>query len=102
MDAPGAERTSTGAAHGLLAIAAFGAATTAAFRLGTALGEQHRWHALAGLSTTLGWLMLCLLAAMAARRPLPALGRWFGAVERGFHLAAIAWFAIFAVAAALS
>ena len=33
MDAPGSERTATGQLHGMLAIAAFGSATIAAFRL---------------------------------------------------------------------
>ena len=50
MDAPGAERTSTGQLHGLLAIAAFGSATIAAFRLATALSHQGTWHGLADAS----------------------------------------------------
>jgi hypothetical protein len=45
--------------------------------------------------------MLCFLFGMVARRLVPSLGRWFGAIERGFYLAAIAWFAVFAVAAAV-
>ncbi|MDA8068609.1 MAG: DUF998 domain-containing protein, partial [Actinomycetota bacterium] len=102
MDKPGVQRTATGTAHGLLAIAAFGSITAASLKLGRALAEQARWHALAGVSTTLGWLMLCLLGAMVARRPLPALGRWFGAVERAFYITAIAWCAIFAVAAVIA
>jgi len=99
MDAPGAERTSTGALHGLLAIAAFGSATVAAFRLGTALSDQHTWHGLAAVSTALAWLMLAFLLGMVSRRVVPSIGRWFGAIERGFYVAAIAWFAVFAIAA---
>ena len=102
MDAPGSPRTATGSVHGLLAIAAFGSLTAAALHLGSALSEQVRWRALAGVSTTLGWLMLCLLAAMVARRVLPALGGWFGAFERGFYAMAIVWCAVFAFAAAIS
>jgi len=102
MDAPGTERTGTGQIHGLLAIAAFGSATIAAFRLGAQLSDQHRWHSLAGVSTALAWVMLLLLIAMAVRRFAPSTVRWFGAVERGFYLAAIAWFAVFAVAAVTS
>ena len=102
MDAPNAKHTPTGGAHGLLAIAAFGSVTAAALRLGGALSEQARWHALAGVSTALGALMLALLATMATRRAIPLLARWFGALERAFYLAAIAWCLVFALASALA
>jgi hypothetical protein len=98
MDAPGAPRTTTGSRHGLLAIAAFLAATIAAFRLGSALSDGTRWHSLAAVSTALGGAMLACLLAMALGRGLPALRARFGAVERAFYLSAIAWFALFALA----
>jgi Protein of unknown function (DUF998) len=98
MDAPGAERTSTGRTHGLLAIAAFGAATFAAFRLGNVLSDGSRWHGLASVSTALGWAMAVCLAGMALAGSHPAIRARFGAVERGFYLCAISWFAVFAVA----
>ncbi len=101
MDAPGAERTSTGQLHGLLAIAAFGSATIAAFRLATALSHQGTWHGLADASKALGWIMLLLLLAMGFARRSATVRSWFGLIERGFYLAAIAWFALFAVAAAI-
>jgi Protein of unknown function (DUF998) len=100
MDHPGDPRTQTGAIHGLLAIAAFGSATAAAFRLANALSDQNTWHALAGTSRVLGWLMLACLLAMFLAHRLPPVGRWFGAIERGFYVSAIAWFAVFAFAAA--
>jgi hypothetical protein len=100
MDRPGAPPTQTGRIHGLLAIAAFGSATAAAFRLAGALSQPGAWHTLAGTSRTLGWLMLACLISMALTRRLTAIGRWFGAIERGFYVSAIAWFATFAIAAA--
>jgi len=100
MDAPGAQRTSSGRAHGWLAIAAFGAATLAALRLGTVLSRAARWHSFAPVSVALGWLMVALLVAMALARSVPAVRDRFGAVERAFYLAAIAWFAVFGVACA--
>jgi hypothetical protein len=102
MDEPGTPRTATGRRHGLLAIAAFAAATIAAFRLGSALAHGGRWHSLATVSTALGWAMLACLLAVALVRGAPALRERFGAIERGFYLAAIAWFAVFSVACVAS
>ncbi|HEY1774774.1 MAG TPA: DUF998 domain-containing protein [Solirubrobacteraceae bacterium] len=98
MDAPGTQRTSTGQTHGLLAGAAFGGATVAAFKLGAVLRHGHRWHALAPVSTALGIAMVVTLAALVVSRSYPALRLRFGAIERGFYISAIAWFAVFAVA----
>jgi hypothetical protein len=39
---------------------------------------------------------------MALARAFPAIRARFGAIERGFYLSAIAWFAVFAVACATS
>jgi hypothetical protein len=98
MDAPAAPRTSTGRAHGLLATAAFGGATIAAFKLAAVLRAGHRWHALAPVSTALGVAMAISLAGLIVSRSHPALRARFGAIERGFYVSAIAWFAVFAVA----
>ena len=100
MDAPGAERTSTGRTHGLLAIAAFAAATFVAFKLAGVLSHGTRWHTLATASTALGVAMGTCLTAMAFTRSHPVLRTRFGAIERGFYLSAIAWFAVFAAACA--
>jgi hypothetical protein len=98
MDAPGAPRSSTGQTHGLLAIAAFGGATYAAFRLGNVLSSGARWHDLAGVSTAFAVAMLVCLLAMGLARHAPAVRAHFGVVERCFYLLAIAWFAVFASA----
>jgi hypothetical protein len=99
MDSPGAQLTSTGRTHGLLAIAAFGAVTIAAFRLGGVLSDQTRWHNLSAVSTACGVAMAASLLGVVLARSYPALRARFGAIERGFYLSAIAWFAVFAVAA---
>ena len=100
MDAPGTSRTPTGQMHGLLAIAAFGCATLAAFRLASTLSREDRWHSLIPVSTALGGAMAACLLTLALARSFPAVRARFGAVERGFYLAAIAWFAVFSVACA--
>lgn len=100
MDAPGAERTATGRTHGWLAIAAFGGAALAALRLASVLSREARWHALGPVSAGLGWLMVAALLAMALTRSAPAARAWFGAIERVFYAAAIAWFAVFGYALA--
>jgi hypothetical protein len=102
MDAPGADRTSTGQAHGLLALVAFVSVTAAAFRLAGDLSRGQRWHALAPVSTALGVAMAVLLVSFMLARGLPAVRARFGAVERGFYLSAIAWFTVFAFACALN
>jgi hypothetical protein len=100
MDAPGAGRTSTGQAHGLLAIAAFGSATVCSFKLASALSRAGRWHDLAPVSTALGLAMTACLIGMILARSIPAVRARFGAIERGFYVFAIAWFAVFAAACA--
>lgn len=102
MDAPGTDRTSTGQAHGLLALVAFACVTLAAFRLANDLSRGQRWHALAPVSTALGVAMAVLLVSFLLARGLPAVRARFGAVERGFYLSAIAWCAVFASACALN
>jgi hypothetical protein len=100
MDAPGAGSTATGQRHGLLAIAAFGSLTVAALPLGTVLSRQPRWHSLAGASAALGFVMAALLVGMTLARVVPTVRHLFGAIERGFYLAAIGWCALFAYACA--
>lgn len=102
MDAPGAQRSPTGRAHGWLAFAAFGGATLAALQLANALSRADVWRSLAPLSAALGWLMLAVLLGMAVPRYMPAARAWFGAIERVFYGAAIAWFAVFGYACAAS
>jgi len=98
MDAPGTARTPTGQMHGLLAIGAFACATLAAFRLASVLSREDRWHWLISVSTALGGVMAACLVGLALARAFPAVRARFGAVERGFYLAAIAWFAVVSVA----
>jgi hypothetical protein len=100
MDAPGAERSSTGQTHGVLAIAAFGSAALAALRLAGALAGQDAWRSLVPVSLALGCAMTACLVTMVFARGLPAVQARFGAIERGFYLSAIAWFAVFAAACA--
>jgi hypothetical protein len=98
MDEPGTPRTSTGSAHGIIAIVTFGSATAAAFRLGSVLTRDGTWHTLAPTSTGFGWAMLVCILGMVLGRTSPSLHSRFGAVERGLYLAMIGWFAVFAVA----
>ena len=70
MDVPGAERTQTGARHGLLAAVAFTGVTAAAFRLGGVLDAQRHWHSLASVSTALGAAMAVLLVSLVVSRSL--------------------------------
>ena len=99
MDEPGTPRTRTGRTHGLLAFAAFCSAAVAADRLGSALaGGGARWHDLSQTSTVLGAVMGVFLVRMWLCRTFPAPAARFGLIERGFYLAAIAWFAVFASA----
>jgi len=100
MDAPGADQTSTGRAHGVLAIAAFGAVALAALKLGNVLSRSGPWHGLAPFSTGFGWLMVALLLGMALARSLPEVRARFGAIESAFYLAAIILVAVFAIACA--
>lgn len=100
MDAPDEARTSTGAVHGLLALAAFGSLAYAALRLGRVLAHTTTWHSLGPASTGLGWAMIACLLSMALARSHTAVRARFGAVERGYYLFAIAWVAVFAVACA--
>jgi len=100
MDAPGEQRTQHGQMHGVLAVGAFLSAAIAAFRLAGVLSQQARWHALATVSTALGAAMVACLSGLVLARSSPAVRARFGAIERGFYVSAIAWFAVFAAACA--
>ncbi|MGA2520289.1 MAG: DUF998 domain-containing protein [Acidimicrobiales bacterium] len=101
MDEPGGPRSSTGSAHGLIAIVTFTSVTVAALRLGSILRHAAPWHALATASTVLGWAMVLAIAGMLIGRSSPDLRRRFGAVERVLYVAILAWTGVFAVACAL-
>jgi hypothetical protein len=98
MDAPGGERTGTGAMHGVLAIVAFAGVALAALKLGHVAVKGTALHGLASTSTALGILMTALLVGMGFSRNTPALRARFGLIERGFYLAAIVWCAVFSIA----
>ncbi|MGH9127487.1 MAG: DUF998 domain-containing protein [Acidimicrobiales bacterium] len=100
MDAPGSTRTTTGQLHGLLATVAFAAVTFDAFRLGGVISSRPSWQGLAPASTALGVAMLACLLGMLLAGANPAVRERFGAIERGFYLAAITWFAVFGIACA--
>jgi hypothetical protein len=95
MDDPGGELSNTGRMHGLIAIVTFLAIAIAAQRLGTVAKQVPGWSTLSTVSSVIGWLMLASLVAMMAvgrgaraNRSSPS---YFGAVERVFYLAIVAW-----------
>ena len=100
MDVPGAKWTRTGWMHFGLAFVAFAAVLAAASVLGPVLSHPGTWHALAPVSTALGYALTACLALFGLAQTMPALRAWFGVIERGFYLFAITWCAVFAVACA--
>ena len=100
MDVPGAKWTRTGWMHFVLAFVAFASVLAAASVLGVVLSHPGSWHALAPVSTTLGYALTACLAMFGLAQTVPALRAWFGVIERGFYLFAITWCAVFAVACA--
>jgi hypothetical protein len=74
------------APHWLLAALAFASVTIAAIRLTAA---EHGTPAL-------GWIMVAFVGLMALTRRNPPLRSWFGLIERGFHVAMLAWLALVA------
>jgi hypothetical protein len=100
MDAPGTERTTTGTAHGLLAIATFLSAATAAIRLFRVLELHAAWDTLASLSRGLGWAMVVCIGGLVLTRFAPELRRGFGAIERALYVAIVAWLIVLGVACA--
>jgi hypothetical protein len=100
MDAPGAPRTSTGAAHGVLAAVTFGAIAASAIRLCKVIEIDPRLQSLATTSRVLGWVMVALFALLFLARLSPELRRYFGATERALYAAILVWLVLFGVAAA--
>jgi hypothetical protein len=101
MDAPGAQRTETGRAHGLIAIVTFTTITAAALRLGTILSRMSPWHSLAPVTTILGVVMVICIIGMVLCRSTEAIRQGFGLIERGLYLAILGWCAVFGVACAV-
>jgi hypothetical protein len=95
MDEPGGVLTNHGRMHGLIAIVTFLAIAIAAQRLGTVAKQVPGWATLATVSSVIGWLMVASLVAMMVvgrrRRTDRASPSYFGAVERVFYLAIVAW-----------
>jgi hypothetical protein len=101
MDEPGREPTSSGRMHGLIAIVTFLAIAIAAVRLGSVAKEVPGWTTLASVSSAIAWLMVAsLIAMMVVRRGARvthSTPKYFGAVERVFYLAIVAWFVLVGV-----
>lgn len=100
MDAPGTERTGTGTAHGVLAIATFGSIAAAAIRLSRQLEVDPRLDAIASASRALGWLMVACVALLFFARLSPDLRRSFGASERALYVLMFVWLLVLGVACA--
>ncbi|HUD69953.1 MAG TPA: DUF998 domain-containing protein [Acidimicrobiales bacterium] len=100
MDAPGTERTTTGARHGLLAIGTFLSVAIAAIRLCRVLERDTAWSMLANISRGLGLGMVVCVGILVLSRIGPDLRRAFGAIERALYVAIIAWLVVFGVACA--
>jgi hypothetical protein len=100
MDVPGTERTTTGAVHGLLAIATFGSVAAAAVRLYRVLEVDSAWKTLAGVSRGLGWAMVACLVVLMLSRLAQEVRRAFGAVERALYVGILAWLIVIGVACA--
>ncbi|HZV25099.1 MAG TPA: DUF998 domain-containing protein [Acidothermaceae bacterium] len=101
MDEPGGERTNHGVMHGLIAIVTFLAIAIAAARLGTVAKQVPGWTTLATVSSVIAWLMAAsLVAMMVVRRGARATHstpNYFGAIERVFYLAIVAWLVLVGV-----
>ncbi|MGH9021428.1 MAG: DUF998 domain-containing protein [Acidimicrobiales bacterium] len=93
MDAPGAERTSTGRTHGLLAIVAFVGVSDAALRSSRLLQNVPGWDGLRNASTLWAIVMGASLGAMVVVAVVPGGRRVFGLVERLFYLGALGYLA---------
>jgi len=100
MDAPGSPRTSTGQAHGLLAIVTFASVGAAAIRLCRVLEVDPRLDALANTSRILGWATVVFLVLLFLSRLAPELRRYFGATERLLYLAILIWLVVIGTACA--
>ncbi len=97
MDAPGATRTPTGNRHGVLAVAAFLAASLASRELASLLNRDGIHPGMAAASELLALLMALSLIGMALARRT----HYFGGVERVFYACMTAWLATVAVVVCL-
>jgi hypothetical protein len=93
MDEPGRPLTSTGRAHGLLAICAFGGIDVAAEQLSKVLNRNHVEAGFATASAVAAILMLACFVAMTVNRRTA--GGLFGLCER-FYLCMTAWLVLVA------
>lgn len=95
MDEPGGEHTNHGRMHGVLAVVTFLAIAVAARRLGTVAHQVPGWTTFSTVSTVIAWLMVASLVAMAVVGRNARVNRagpsYFGAAERAFYLAIVAW-----------
>lgn len=91
-DLPGAERTSTGIIHNLLAATAFGSIAIAASRLGGGLADSPSWVFAGSWFGWLGALVAITAVALAVAWLAPCILRtYFGLVERCWYAAMLAW-----------
>ena len=101
MDEPGGERSNHGAMHGLIAIVTFVAIALAAGRLSTVAKQVPGWGTLSTVSGAFAWLMVASLVAMMVMRrgasATKSTPSYFGAVERVFYLAVVAWLVLVGV-----
>jgi hypothetical protein len=101
MDEPGSEPTNSGRMHGLIAIVTFVAIALAAGRLGTVAQQVPGWATLSTVSSVFAWLMVASIVAMMVTRRgarvTHSTPSYFGAVERVFYLALVAWFVLVGV-----
>lgn len=96
MDAPDAAPTTSGRLHNVLAFAAFGSVTAAAFVVAGAFHDAGLAE-LSTLSTALGVVMAVGAVGLFLTARVPRLHRWFGAAERVIYVGFIAWFAAIAI-----
>lgn len=101
MDEPGGARSNHGTMHGLIAIVTFAAIALAAGRLSTVAKHVPGWGTLSTVSGAFAWLMVASLVAMMVMtrgaRATNSTPTYFGAVERIFYLAIVAWLVLVAV-----
>jgi len=101
MDEPGGERSNHGTMHGLIAIVTFLVIAIAALRLGSVAKQVPGWTTLATVSGAIAWVMVAsLIAMMVVRRgarETHSTPSYFGAIERVFYLAVVAWLVLVSV-----
>ena len=103
VDLPGSERTRTGVAHNLLATTAFASIAVAASTISADLVGDPTWRFDGSWFQWLGSLVVLAAVALAAAWVVPGLRRSaFGAVERCWYAATIAWLGLSAIGLLLS